>query len=118
MKEFMRRNAGESLAGADIDRRAVGMFHPAARPLRRFSDVENEKVMIERSAAHQLNLVGANLAQHRGEVSLFPIVAMNNDGDWMRLLSDFEEPKAAYFDGTIGEGVVLGSKNCVGDIGP
>src|ERR1700746_246675 len=107
----MRRNTSKLRFGTDVDRGGVGMLHAAAGPLRRFADVKNKKVMIERRAAHQPDFVFADLAQRVFHVALLPSVAMDHYGnEWLRI-GDLKLFECAYFNGAVCEGVVVVCSN-------
>src|SRR5246127_2272542 len=113
----MRRNTSKLRFGTDIDRGGVRMLHAAARSLRPFADVKNEKVMIERRSAHQFDFVPANLAQLIFRAGLVPSVAVNRNGDRRFGSGDTEKFELANFDRPVGKCVIVLSRDGMRGLG-
>jgi hypothetical protein len=103
----VRGNTGKLRLGTQIDGSAISMFHAAARSLRRFADVKNKQVMIERCATHQFDFIFANLAQRVFHIGLFPPVAVNCNGDARFDSADLKYLECANLNRTVSERIVV-----------
>src|SRR5579859_2350082 len=79
MKKFVRRYVRQVIVGRQPNRGRVGMLHPS--PARAFSDVKDERVMLEGRAAHHVDLVSADFAQLVFNLFLAPAISMNDNAD-------------------------------------
>src|SRR5260370_41241163 len=99
----MRSNASQLRFGICVDGSRVGMLHPPARSLGRFANMKDEQVMVERSSAHQLDFILADLAQRVFHIRLFPAITVNRNGNRRLNSADPEKLKRADFDSAVGQ---------------
>ena len=90
VKEFVRGNRDGHFDRTRTDRRAVRMLHSAAACNRIRPDMEEERVLLEWRAAHQLRFVRGNLFQRIFERDFVPVFAVN---DHAKMRTVFIEPK-------------------------
>src|SRR5690349_4152367 len=96
MKKLVRCHPRKILIRRKSDRRRVGMLHPASP--RSFSDVKDERVMLEGRALHQGQLIRTNALQLVFNLFPSPSVSMHHHGYVRRYALQVENLKSSDFD--------------------